>query len=102
MTDVTKEKILDVVNTNLESETGIVTTKQYDDDLTELGMDSIHFIQIIVSLEEVFECEIPDSKLLLTEMNTVNKMFEVLMSIDDIDDLQNIDNSTIFSKQVQI
>lgn len=45
-------------------------------------MDSITFIRIIVSLEEEFECETPDSKLLLTEMNTVYKMFEVLQSID--------------------
>lgn len=41
-------------------------------------MDSIKFIQIIVSLEEAFECEIPDEKLLLAEMNSVNKMLEVL------------------------
>ena len=41
-------------------------------------MDSISFIQTIVSLEEEFECEIPDSKLLISEMNTVNKIIDVL------------------------
>ena len=55
-----------------------VTAAQCDDDLLELGMDSNKFIQIIVSLEEAFECEIPDEKLLFTEMNSVNKMLEVL------------------------
>lgn len=80
MKEVTKEKILEIINANIEN--GAVTPEQYDNDLSELGMDSIRFIHIIVSLEEEFECEVPDSKLLLTEMNTVNKIYDVLISIE--------------------
>ena len=47
-------------------------------------MDSITFIKIIVAVEEEFECEIPDSKLLLGEMNTVNKIVQVLNDIKTI------------------
>ena len=75
MKEITKEEILEIVNSVQDME---VTVDQCDDDLLELGLDSIKFIQIIVSLEETFECEIPDEKLLLTEMNSVNKMLEVL------------------------
>lgn len=75
MKEITKEKILEIVNSVQDME---VTVDQCDDDLLELGLDSIKFIQIIVSLEETFDCEIPDEKLLLTEMNSVNKMLEVL------------------------
>ena len=75
MKEITKEKILEIVNSVQDME---VTVDQCDDNLLELGLDSIKFIQIIVSLEEAFECEIPDGKLLLTEMNSVNKMLEVL------------------------
>lgn len=75
MKEIAKERILEIVNSVQDME---VTVDQCDDDLLELGLDSIKFIQIIVSLEETFECEIPDEKLLLTEMNSVNKMFEVL------------------------
>lgn len=75
MKEITKEKILEIVNSVQDME---VTVDQCDNDLLELGVDSIKFIQIIVSLEEAFECEIPDEKLLLTEMNSVNKMLEVL------------------------
>ena len=75
MKEITKEKILEIVNSIQDIK---VTPDQCDDDLLELGLDSIKFIQIIVSLEEAFECEIPDEKLLLTEMNSVNKMLEVL------------------------
>ena len=75
MKEITKEKIVEIVNSVQDME---VTVDQCDDDLLELGLDSIKFIQIIVSLEEAFECEIPDEKLLLTEMNSVNKILEVL------------------------
>lgn len=75
MKKITKEKILEIVNSVQDME---ATVDQCDDDLLELGLDSIKFIQIIFSLEEAFECEIPDEKLLLTEMNSVNKMLEVL------------------------
>lgn len=75
MKEITKEKILEIVNSVQDME---ATMNQCDDDLLELGLDSIKFIQIIVLLEEAFECEIPDEKLLLTEMNSVNKMLEVL------------------------
>ena len=44
-----------------------------DSNLTDLGMDSFAFIQIIVAIEEEFECEIPDTKLLIMEMDTLKK-----------------------------
>lgn len=60
-----------------------ISQEQLEDSLPELGMDSITFIQIVVALEEEFECEIPDEKLLITEMDTVQKMLDVLQSIYD-------------------
>lgn len=78
MKEIAKERILKIVNSVQDVE---ITIDQCDDDLLEFGLDSIKFIQIIVSLEEAFECEIPDEKLLLTEMNSVNKMFEVFQLV---------------------
>ena len=46
-------------------------------------MDPISFIQIIVAWEEEFDCEIPDEKLLITEMDTVQKMIGVLQALYD-------------------
>lgn len=43
-------------------------------------MDSITFICIVVALEEIFNIEIPDEFLLITEMNTVEKMSNVIIS----------------------
>ncbi len=78
MKAVTVEDILRVINSldNIE-----VSTEQLDESLPDLGMDSISFIQIVVGLEETFDCEIPDSKLLISEMDTVQKMFDVLQEL---------------------
>ena len=80
MKEVTIEGILEVINEvkNLE-----VNNEQIESNLQEIGMDSITFIQIIVGLEEAFDCEIPDSKLLITEMDTVQKMIDVLQALYD-------------------
>ncbi len=78
MKEVTVEKVLNVVNF---SERFTITAEQLDQEFADLGIDSITFIQIIVGLEEEFECEIPDSKLLISEMNTVQKMIDVLQSL---------------------
>ena len=78
MKEVTVEDILRVINSldNIE-----VSTEQLDEYLPNLGMDSISFIQIVVGLEETFNCEIPDSKLLISEMDTVRKMLDVLQEL---------------------
>ncbi len=80
MKEVTIDKIVEILNANIENEE--ITEENLDENLSELGMDSITFIKIIVSLEEEFECEIPDSKLLLREMDTVNKILGILKDIE--------------------
>lgn len=81
MKEVTKEEILDIINNAIDGDA--IDLGQLDNDLSELGMDSIKFIQIIIELEETFECEIPDSKLLITELNTVQKIFDVLQELHE-------------------
>ena len=78
MKEVTLEGVLRVINLldNIE-----VSNEQLDESLPDLGMDSISFIQIVVGLEEAFDCEIPDSKLLISEMDTVQKMIDLLQEL---------------------
>lgn len=78
MKKVSVEKILEIIN-GLDKIT--ISDKQIEENLFDLGVDSILFIQIVVALEEAFECEIPDSKLLISEMGTVSKIYEVLQEI---------------------
>ncbi len=79
MKEVIADKVLEIVNTNIEN--GFISSNQFDADLCAAGMDSISFIRIIVALEEEFDIEIPDEKLLLAEMNTVSKITDVISSI---------------------
>lgn len=55
-----------------------MSKNQVDDDLSQLGMDSLKFISIVVTLEENFDIEVPDEYLLMTEMNTVRKMVKIV------------------------
>jgi acyl carrier protein len=70
------EKIIEIVNSNIDKVT--LTLDQVEVDLSQHGMDSITFIKIVVALEEVFDIEVPDEKLLITEMGTINKMVDVV------------------------
>ena len=71
-----QDKILDIINSNIEKVN--ISIEQADEDLSTIGMDSILFISIVVAMEETFGIEIPDEKLLITEMGTLNKMIGVV------------------------
>ena len=78
MNQLDVERVLEVINSvgNMN-----ITTARINENLTDCGIDSITFIQIIIGLEEAFDCEIPDSKLFITEMDTVQKMVTVLQDL---------------------
>ena len=58
-----------------------VDTTQIDKDLSVVGIDSLAFIRFVVALEEEFNIEFPDEKLLMSEMNTVSKILNVVETI---------------------
>ena len=80
MKEIIVEEVLDIINASSNLK---ITNEQLNENLITLGMDSITFIQIIVGLEETFGCEIPDSKLLVSEMDTVQKIIDVLQALYD-------------------
>ena len=71
--DIAK-KVVTILNETLESE-------EINDYNSELIIDSLLFIKIIIKLEDAFVCEIPASKLLLSELNTVTKITSIIESI---------------------
>ena len=81
MKQISTDKIFEIVNSILKNSE--ITKNNLDENIYELGMDSIAFIHIIVALEEEFECEIPDDKLLINEMDTVKKIIDVLQTLYD-------------------
>lgn len=86
MMESIKEKIIKIVNANLKesNEKSVdIVIEQEDYDLSQLGMDSIAFICVVVALEEAFEIQIPDEYLLITKMNTISKMADVISAVLD-------------------
>ena len=71
-------KIMEIIKLNIEWEE--MRDIQTDENLEKLGMDSLAYIRIIVALEEAFMCEIPEEKLLVSEMNTVDKIYKAIVS----------------------
>jgi len=49
-----------------------------NDDLRELGLDSVAFIQMVVALEDASGREVDDEYLLLDSMNTIEKIERAL------------------------
>lgn len=70
------QKILASVNRHIKYVS--LTEENIDDDLKKLGMESIAFVGMILDLEETFSVEIPDEYLMLSEMNTVRKISDVI------------------------
>ena len=81
MKKLSLKEVLSVINLRLKDVK--VEPEQLAENLTSLGMDSLTFIQIVVALEEEFDCEIPDSKLIISEMDTVEKIMSVLQKLYD-------------------
>lgn len=84
MKKIAVNQVLEILNANIEDSP--ITTDELDTSLMDLGMDSITFIQVIVALEEEFECEIPDEKIMISEMDTVQKIINILQSLYDKQD----------------
>lgn len=70
-----EERIIQLVNSTINVE---LNRENVQDELGQVGMDSIKFIQIVVALEEMFAIEVPDEKLLLTQMSTLKQIVEVV------------------------
>jgi acyl carrier protein len=77
-------KIINIINDYAENVN--IGLEQKNEDLYLLGMNSISFIQIVVALEETFSIEIPDEKLLVSEMGTLNKMVNIVSTELKIED----------------
>lgn len=73
-------KIMEIIKLNIEWEE--MRDIQPDENLEELGMDSLAYIRIIVALEEEFKCEIPEEKLLVSDMNTVAKIYKAMVPLN--------------------
>lgn len=71
--------VIDIINILVDD--SHITIDQIDEDLTKFGVDSLVFIRMILILEEEFKVEIPDEFLLITKMNTIRKIVDLIYSL---------------------
>lgn len=76
MENVILQEVVDIVRTCVGNKE--ITIFQVDEDLDKLGVDSLMFIKIIISLEDKYKCEIPDNKLTIYKLDTIRKLYEVI------------------------
>ena len=51
-----------------------------NENLVELGMESVKFVELILQIEEHFNIQIPDEKLNFVDMNTLKNIVAVVES----------------------
>jgi len=64
-----------------------ITATEFTDKITvetnlqDVGIDSISFVCLIIKIEELFDIEFPDDKLVMSEAGTIKELCEVVDSI---------------------
>ena len=72
-----QEKLLKIIRDVLEDQNMEINK---NDGLQALGIDSIKFIRIVIAIEDTFDIEVPDEYLLFSELNTLEKMENMLLT----------------------
>lgn len=72
---LTEDQLLELIKKALENPPEQIDREE---DLGQLGLDSIRFISLIVMIEEETGREVDDELLLLERMNTVQKIMAAL------------------------
>lgn len=72
------ERIENIILTVLKIEPEIIKELSPDETLNRIGVDSVNFIEIVISLEEEFNIAFEDDELLLHNLNTINKLKSII------------------------
>lgn len=72
------KKIVDIISMCLDEK---IINIQKSDSLIKYGLDSVSFIQLIILIEEEFNIVVPDEYLLIEQMDTIEKIEQILEKI---------------------
>lgn len=75
-----KQEIIQKVTEIIQKESELEVIIKINDDLANLGINSLNFIRMIVRLEEAFNIEFPDEALEYDKFNTI---LEIATYIDN-------------------
>ncbi|HEQ9906765.1 TPA: acyl carrier protein [Streptococcus pyogenes] len=61
-----------------------ISDHDYNKNLQDMGLDSMQFISLIVSLEEKYNFEFEDDMLVFSKMSSVNSIVKNIIKMKDI------------------
>ena len=70
-----ENRVIEIVQTNIENQRVIDVEARF----SELSINSIEFIKIVIELEAEFDFEFKDNKLLFSEFQTVQSMIDYVL-----------------------
>ena len=79
MKQITINAVLDILNSI--ATVSEIPPEQLDIRLSDYGIDSLEYVRVLVMFEEMFDCEVPDSMINLSEYDTPRKLIEALQKI---------------------
>ncbi len=74
-----KDRIINIIKKLLDMDES--ENLDMNENLLIKGIDSLRFVEMIIQIEEEFSILFPDDKMNMFEMDTVNKIFSVVMNI---------------------
>ena len=66
---------------NTVSLTEEVDSIDFETSLVNAGMDSLSFVRIVVEIENHFDLEFPDDKLVFTEADTIKTLCKIVLEV---------------------
>jgi acyl carrier protein len=73
-----EERIVQCIALILKAEPEDVKSMSKDQNLSTVGMDSLNSIDIVLGIEENFGISFTDEELLLQNLNTINKLKQIV------------------------
>lgn len=72
------QRIENIITAVLKLEPEKIKEISRDETLNRIGVDSVNFIEIVISLEDEFGIAFEDDELLLQNLNTINKLHNII------------------------
>ncbi|UJF31362.1 acyl carrier protein [Paenibacillus hexagrammi] len=74
----TEEKIVEIIAMVFRMEVDRVKRLSGEEPLSQIGLDSINCMEVVVNLEEEFSITFNDEELLLENLNTIQKLLQLV------------------------
>ena len=75
-----EKEIREIISTVITT-TEDINQVSIDSNLQNIGMDSITFVRIVVEIENKFDIEFPDDKLIITQAGTIKELCDIIFSM---------------------